>query len=132
MTRGKAAAGATVAVVAGALAVTGAGVATAGQSAHAKAKGGTTVNLHADPGGFLAFNTKKLSAKAGKVTIKMMNPSTSGVDHGIAVQGKVVGKIVSPGKTSKVTLTLKAGKYTFYCPNDGHKAAGMKGTLSVK
>ncbi|MCA1657495.1 MAG: hypothetical protein LC713_07290, partial [Actinobacteria bacterium] len=25
----------------------------------------------------------------------------------------------------------KAGTYQFYCPVDGHKAAGMKGTLIV-
>jgi uncharacterized cupredoxin-like copper-binding protein len=30
-----------------------------------------------------------------------------------------------------VTVDLKAGKYEFYCPVDGHKQAGMKGTLTV-
>ena len=39
---------------------------------------------------------------------------------------------VSPGKTASLTVTLKPGTYTFYCPVDGHKAAGMKGTLKVK
>jgi len=31
-----------------------------------------------------------------------------------------------------VTLTLKPGTYTFYCSVDGHEAAGMKGTLTIK
>jgi uncharacterized cupredoxin-like copper-binding protein len=65
----------------------------------------------------------------------MKNPAGSGVDHGIEVEGKGKekrGKIVAPGGTSKVTLTLKAGKYDFYCPVTGHKAAGMKGKLTVK
>jgi uncharacterized cupredoxin-like copper-binding protein len=30
-----------------------------------------------------------------------------------------------------VTVKLKKGTYTFYCPVDGHKAAGMKGKLVV-
>jgi uncharacterized cupredoxin-like copper-binding protein len=42
------------------------------------------------------------------------------------------GPNVGPGHTSKVTVTLKKGTYTFYCPVDGHKAAGMKGTIVVK
>ena len=30
-----------------------------------------------------------------------------------------------------MTVTLKKGTYTFYCPVDGHEAAGMKGKLIV-
>jgi uncharacterized cupredoxin-like copper-binding protein len=30
-----------------------------------------------------------------------------------------------------VTVDLKAGKYEYYCPVDGHKDAGMEGTLTV-
>jgi uncharacterized cupredoxin-like copper-binding protein len=100
------------------------------------AKGGTTLHLTASSSGALKFNKSKLSASKGKVTIVMRNPSSSGVKHGIAVEGKGVdkdGKIVSSGKTSTVTVTLKkAGKYEFYCPFDGHKKAGMEGTLTVK
>jgi uncharacterized cupredoxin-like copper-binding protein len=134
MTRRKAGAYAVVPVVVAALAVTGAGVATAGRSAHA-AKA-TTLHLKADPHGNLTFNVKKLSAKAGKVRLVMKNPGSSMLDHGIAVKGKGLdkdGAIVGPGKTSTVTVTLKAGKkYRFYCPVMGHAAAGMKGTLTVR
>jgi plastocyanin len=80
-----------------------------------------------------AFNTKTLSARSGTVTIKMTNPSST--SHGIAIEGHGVdkdGKIVGKGKTSSVTVKLKPGKYTFYCPVPGHKEAGMKGTLVVK
>ena len=96
---------------------------------------GQTLNLNADPSGQLAFAPMSLSAKAGKVTLVMKNPSTSGVQHGIAVEGNGVdkdGPIVQPGKTSKLTVDLKPGMYEFYCPFDGHKAAGMTGTLTVK
>jgi uncharacterized cupredoxin-like copper-binding protein len=39
---------------------------------------------------------------------------------------------VQGGKTSTVTADLKAGTYKFYCSVDGHRAAGMEGTLTVR
>ncbi len=92
----------------------------------------TTLHLTANPKGMLMFNTKKLTAKAGKITIVMSNPS--GISHGISIQGKGIdkaGKVVGKGKTTSVTATLKKGTYTFYCPVDHHEQAGMKGTLTV-
>jgi uncharacterized cupredoxin-like copper-binding protein len=35
------------------------------------------------------------------------------------------------GGTADLTANLKAGKYEFYCPVDGHRQAGMEGTLTV-
>jgi plastocyanin len=93
-----------------------------------------TVNLVADPNGLMAFDTTTLTAKAGTVTISLNNPSSTGMPHGIAVQGNGVdkdGPTVQPGGTSTVTVTLKPGTYTYYCPVAGHEAAGMKGTLTV-
>jgi len=93
-----------------------------------------TVNLVADPNGLMMFDITTLTAKAGTVTISMKNPSTSGMPHGIAVQGNGVdkdGPTVQPGGTSTVTVTLKPGTYSYYCPVAGHEAAGMKGTLTV-
>jgi uncharacterized cupredoxin-like copper-binding protein len=97
--------------------------------------GGQTVKLAADPGGALKFDTSSLSAKAGKVTIQMSNPSSSGLQHGIAVEGNGVdqdGQIVGPGGTSTVSVDLKPGTYDFYCPFDSHKQQGMEGTLKVQ
>jgi uncharacterized cupredoxin-like copper-binding protein len=101
----------------------------------AGAASGTTAKLTANAQGKLKFNTSKLSVPHGKVTLTMKNPSSSGIPHGIAVEGKGVdkdGKVVQPGSTSKVSATLKKGTYEFYCPFDGHKAAGMTGKLTVK
>jgi uncharacterized cupredoxin-like copper-binding protein len=130
-TREKRAAGLAVGALAAA-ALTGGGIAAATQGAHAAA---STVKLKADAGGQLKFNKSKLSAARGKVTITMQNPSSSGSPHGIAVSGHGInkkGKIVNPGKATKVTVTLKAGKYTYYCPVPGHKPAGMRGTITIK
>jgi plastocyanin len=83
----------------------------------------------------LAFNTKTIRVKLPsdrKVTLVMANPSS--FPHAIAVDGHGIdkdGKTVNKGGTSRVTVKLKKGTYTFYCPVDGHKAAGMKGKLIV-
>jgi plastocyanin len=92
----------------------------------------STLSLSADPSGALKFNKKVLSTKSGAVTINMSNPSS--VPHGIAVEGNGVdkdGQTVTSGGTSTVSVTLKPGKYTFYCPVDSHKQQGMEGTLTV-
>jgi uncharacterized cupredoxin-like copper-binding protein len=96
---------------------------------------GQTIKLAADPSGGLSFNSRTLKAKAGKVTIVMTNPQASGIPHGIGVAGQGVdkdGPVVAPGSTSTVQVTLKPGKYEYYCPVPAHKAAGMKGTLTVQ
>jgi plastocyanin len=91
------------------------------------------LKLDADPGGALKFTKAKLTAKAGKVTLEMTNPSQ--LAHGIGVQGKGVdvdGTTVDPGGTSRATADLKPGTYEYYCTVPAHKAAGMTGKLVVK
>jgi plastocyanin len=91
-----------------------------------------TLNISADPSGALKFDKSSLTAKAGTVTIKMDNPSS--LPHAVAVEGNGVdkdGETVNKGGVSTVTVDLKAGDYEFYCPVDGHKAAGMEGKLTV-
>jgi plastocyanin len=100
-------------------------------SASSSGGGGQTLKLAADKSA-LKFDTSTLKAKAGTVTLQMANPA--GIPHAVAVEGNGVdkdGKTVGNGGTSTVTVKLKPGKYEFYCPVDGHKAAGMKGTLTV-
>jgi uncharacterized cupredoxin-like copper-binding protein len=96
------------------------------------ATGSTSLSLAADPAGALAYNTKQLSAKAGTVTITMANASPVEHDVAIAEGTKVLGSIPGfIGGSKKLTVTLKPGKYTFYCTIPGHRAAGMEGTLTV-
>jgi plastocyanin len=91
------------------------------------------LQIDADPTGQLKFLASSASATPGSVTVNMLNKSS--VPHDIGIKGNgidTVGKVVSNGGTSTVTTTLKPGTYTFYCSVDGHEAAGMKGTLTVK
>ena len=91
------------------------------------------LEIDADPTGQLKFLSKTASATAGTVTIKMKNMSS--VQHDIAITGNgvnKVGAIVANGGTSTVSASLTAGTYTFFCTVDGHRAAGMVGTITVK
>ena len=95
--------------------------------------GSSKVALKAEATG-LKFDKKTATAKAGTVTMTMSNPQGGQVPHAIAVEGNGVdkdGKVVQPGGTTQVSVKLKPGKYTFYCPVDGHRKAGMQGTLTV-
>jgi plastocyanin len=82
----------------------------------------------------LKYDKTSLSAEAGEVTIDFDNPAA--IPHDVTIEdssGKDVGKTdqISQSKTS-TTVDLQPGTYTFYCSVDGHKDAGMKGTLTVK
>ena len=112
------------------LIVTGALVAALGvaTTTGADARPAATYKLAAAKTG-LKFNVSTIRAKAGKVTLRMSNPSS--LPHAVGIKGKGKGKTVRKGGTSSYTTTLKKGTYTFYCPVDGHKAAGMKGKLVV-
>jgi uncharacterized cupredoxin-like copper-binding protein len=95
-------------------------------------KGGV-LQIDADPTGQLKFLASSATATAGQVTLQMKNSSS--VDHDIAVTGGGVNQIstiVANGASAKISVSLKPGKYTFYCSVDGHRAAGMVGTLTVK
>ena len=89
----------------------------------------TTHRLSADPGGDLRFTRTRITASKGSITLRLSNPSP--LSHGIAI-GNRSGRIVSQGGTSRVTVNLKAGSYTYFCPVSGHRAAGMTGRLVVR
>lgn len=98
------------------------------------ASAGATLDISATEGSGLGFSQRALTARAGAVTIRLDNGSSNSLPHGIAIEGNGVdkdGKVVQPGGASTVTVRLKPGRYTFYCPVPGHKDQGMKGTLTV-
>jgi uncharacterized cupredoxin-like copper-binding protein len=96
--------------------------------------GGAALDISATEGSGLGFSQRALTARAGTVTIRLDNGSSNSLPHGIAIEGNGVdrdGKVVQPGGASTVTVRLKPGRYTFYCPVPGHEDQGMKGTLTV-
>jgi plastocyanin len=96
--------------------------------------GGETISLSADPSGAFAYKQTSLTAQAGNDTIDFDNPAPIG--HDVCVEdssGTELGcsDVVSGGK-AELTVNLEAGDYTYFCSVDGHRAAGMEGTLTVK
>ncbi len=95
--------------------------------------GGAPIKLSADPGGQLKFDKTSITAKAGKVTLVMDNPSS--IPHAVSIEGNGIdedGNTVEKGGKSTVSAELEPGKYEFYCPVPGHEPAGMKGELTVE
>jgi plastocyanin len=110
----------------------GSAVAAAGAGKPVAAKGGK-LEMPADPNGQLAYVTKVATAPAGPLEIDSKNASST--PHDIALEGNGVkegGKAVSNGGVSTISVTLKAGEYTYYCSLPGHRAGGMEGRLTVK
>lgn len=104
----------------------------------AEAKGGgaaasTTLNVEASETA-LEYDTTKLSAKAGKVTIDFKNPSA--IPHNVVIEqnGEELAGFepIANGEEESETAELQPGTYTFYCSVPGHREAGMEGTLTVK
>jgi plastocyanin len=96
--------------------------------------GGGSITESADPTGQLKFTKSSLTAKAGKVTIKFTNMSS--LPHNMTIQQGTNGASVGAtptfsGGTKTLSVTLKPGKYTFFCSVPGHRQAGMQGTLTV-
>src|SRR4051794_30717949 len=96
---------------------------------------GRSLKLAADPSGQIKYDTDKLAAKAGEVSIDFTNAAPT--PHDVTVRkaggGKELGK--TPQITSskaKLTLKLAKGDYEYFCSVPGHEQAGMKGTLKVQ
>jgi uncharacterized cupredoxin-like copper-binding protein len=108
--------------------------ATSSTPAPAGASGGSSkVSLQANPEGQLEYNTKSLTAKAGKVSVDFTNSSS--LPHDVTIEsssGQKVGATPTfSGGSKTLTVDLKAGTYKFYCSVPGHRQAGMEGTLTV-
>ena len=75
------------------------------------------------------FKLSKMSVTHGSVTFTVVNKGK--LAHDFKIGGKKTA-LVKPGKSAKLTVTLKAGKAAYLCTVTGHAAAGMKGKLTVK
>lgn len=89
------------------------------------ALGATTVGV---TGKEFKFALTKKSAKHGTVTFRFTNKGT--LKHDFKIAGKAT-KLVAPGKSASLTVTLKRGNYTYICTVPGHASAGMKGSFKA-
>jgi uncharacterized cupredoxin-like copper-binding protein len=65
----------------------------------------------------------------GVVTFVVKNAGN--IAHNLTIQGGKHTATIGPGKTAKLTVTLKKGTYTLYCSVPGHRQLGMVTKLSV-
>jgi plastocyanin len=91
----------------------------------------SSLDLSAPADGSLKFDQTTATAKAGSVTIKFSNPSST--PHGVEIEGNGVEKAsdVVTGKDTSFTVDLKPGEYTYYCPVGSHRDQGVEGKLTV-
>ena len=84
------------------------------------------------PASGLRYDQKIVHARAGRIKIVFTNKSA--LQHNVNVEkgetelGKT--RTITHG-TASVSVTLRRGKYNFYCSVPGHEDAGMRGTLVV-
>ena len=58
------------------------------------------------------------------------------MNHNFAIEGNGVaqklGSDLTRGDSADLTVDLKAGTYTVYCPVDKHRGRGMERTITVR
>ena len=94
--------------------------------AHARHAAGSPIKVTATE---FKFKLSSTSVAAGSVTFAIVNKGK--LAHDFSIAGKK-SALIAPGKSGKLTVTLKAGKYPYKCTVPGHAAAGMKGIFIVK
>lgn len=85
----------------------------------------TTVKVTAKDFSF-ALSTK--TVRHGRVTFVIRNAGHT--THDFAIAGRR-SHMIGRGKTTRLTVTLKRGRYPYKCTVDGHAQLGMKGVLRV-
>lgn len=103
------------------LALVGAG----GASARTGAVHATTVQVAAKD---FKFVLSKKTVSHGRITFVIKNVGAAAHDFAIAGHRS---KSIAPGKTTRLTVTLKRGRYPYKCTVDSHAELGMKGVLKV-
>ncbi|MGH2972662.1 MAG: cupredoxin domain-containing protein, partial [Gaiellaceae bacterium] len=65
----------------------------------------------------------------GTVTFVVKNAGK--IAHNLTIQHGKHTPNIAPGKTAKLTVTLKKGIYTLYCSIPGHRQLGMVTKLTA-
>ena len=96
--------------------------------AHENAVRAATITVTAGKPSEFHFTLSKKSAPAGVVTFKVTNKGA--LPHDFKIAGKKT-KLLSPGQSQSLKVTLKKGSFPYLCTVTGHAAAGMKGTFKA-
>jgi plastocyanin len=108
-----------------------AGAAPATSTAPSSASGGTLAVSETE----FKLDPATLTVKGGSLKITVRNAGTT--VHALSIEKGGPGGSdartadIQPGAQATLSVTLKPGKYEVYCPIDGHKGLGMKGTIVV-
>jgi plastocyanin len=97
-----------------------------GKTAEAATSSGATVQVQ-EKEYKITVATQKVHP--GVVTLVVKNVGK--IPHNLSVQSGKHTASIGPGKTAKLTVTLKKGSYTLYCSVPGHRQLGMVTKLSV-
>ncbi len=129
MTAYKRAAAATAAATALLLAGCGGSSGNGGSSA---TTGAIDFTVHSEDPKY-SYDQKEYSAKAGTVTIELVNDGNE--NHNLLIQGISKSKfklsVLGTGSSKTGAAQLAAGTYTIYCDIAGHRGAGMEAKLVV-
>ena len=85
----------------------------------------STINVTAKD---ISFTLSAKTAKSGIVIFKVKN--TGQLMHDFQISGRKT-KMLSPGQSDTLRVTLRKGAYPYKCTVPGHAAAGMKGIFKV-
>jgi uncharacterized cupredoxin-like copper-binding protein len=103
--------------------------------------GGSTTAAQGPVGKTIQISEKEYSLTPNSVnspqtgTVKFELTNDGQVTHAFEVEGNGIEEKtgnIDPGQSMTLEVDLsKTGSYEIYCPIDGHKDQGMKGTLTV-
>jgi uncharacterized cupredoxin-like copper-binding protein len=75
-----------------------------------------------------SFVLSSKTVRHGRITFAIKNAGNSLHDFTIAGRSS---KTIGPGGATRLTVTLKPGRYLYRCSVDSHAELGMKGVLRV-
>src|ERR1700748_262969 len=81
---------------------------------------GSTITVTAGKPSEFHFTLSSSSAKAGAVTFKVTNKGA--LPHDFSIDGKKT-KLLSPGQSASLSVTVKKGSNPYECTVTGHAAA---------
>ena len=81
------------------------------------------------------FKIKLSKTKFSPGAYTFVAENKGNVTHALEITGPglhdATTKLLGPGKSAKLNVTLKKGKYDVFCPVPGHKALGMNMNIAV-